>query len=76
MSLKSFVKTLTCCVVLMAANNAAAENNEIKEHKTQFKAFYEKEWGQTQPCKETSLNRYSVCSNVLRNEGNATFYTH
>ncbi|MBJ2127771.1 alpha/beta fold hydrolase [Alteromonas sp. IB21] len=72
-SLKSFVKTLTCCVVLIAANNAVAENNEIKEHKAQFKGFYEKEWGQTQPCKETSLNRYSVCSNVLRNEGNAPF---
>ncbi|WP_196772443.1 alpha/beta hydrolase [Alteromonas mediterranea] len=72
-SLKSFVKMLTCCIALANANNALAQNSEIKESQAQFKAFYEKEWGQTQPCRETALNRFSVCSNVLRNEGNGPF---
>ncbi|GFD77776.1 hypothetical protein KUL118_06380 [Tenacibaculum sp. KUL118] len=72
-SLKSFIKTLVCVGALMGASNAVAESNAIKEHNAQFKGFYEKEWGQTQPCRETALNRFTVCSNVLRNEGNAPF---
>lgn len=39
----------------------------------EFSALYQAELGQTTPCRETSLNRYTVCSNVLRNEGNAPY---
>lgn len=73
MSLKSFVKMLTGVVALLGTSVAVADGSSIKEQQKQFKAFYEQEWGQTQPCRETSLNRFSVCSNVLRNEGNAPF---
>lgn len=38
-----------------------------------FSDFYDREWGGLQPCRETRLNRISVCSPVLRNEGNAPF---
>lgn len=39
----------------------------------EFSAMYKLEWGVTQPCKNTRLNRKSVCSAVLRSEGNAPF---
>ncbi len=73
MSLKSFVKMLTGVVALLGTSVAVADGSSVKEQQKQFKAFYEQEWGQTQPCRETSLNRFAVCSNVLRNEGNAPF---
>jgi alpha-beta hydrolase superfamily lysophospholipase len=38
-----------------------------------FSKLYKKEWGVLSPCKETRLNRTSVCSPVLRSEGNAPF---
>lgn len=43
---------------------------------TQFSGLYQDEWGQKQPCKSVKLHRYSVCANVLRNEGNAPFILH
>lgn len=84
MSSKFFVKMLIGIVALLGVNMAIAANlsipdtSEMKSRsfsdlQNQFKAFYEKEWGQTQPCRETALNRFSVCSNVLRNEGNSPF---
>ncbi len=54
-------------------SSTMAVGNEVNE---EFKRLYEAEWGQTQPCRETSLNKYGVCSNVLRNEGNAPFIMH
>ena len=38
-----------------------------------FSALYKTELGQTIPCRDTALNRHTVCSNVLRNEGNAPY---
>ncbi len=84
MSSKFFVKLLIGIVALLGVNMAMAANvsipdtSEMKSRsfsdlQSQFKAFYEKEWGHTQPCRETALNRFSVCSNVLRNEGNSPF---
>jgi len=41
--------------------------------KAQFTAMYKQQLGDIVPCRSTSLYRHSVCSNTLRNEGNAPF---
>ena len=55
---------------------SAANTTSSKEADATFKALYNAQWGSTQPCRETALNKISVCSNALRNEGNAPFILH
>ncbi|WP_256253753.1 carboxylesterase [Alteromonas sp. V450] len=55
------------------SNNTGVSQISKQEIREKFKSFYTREWGQTQPCRETSLHKFGVCSNVLRNEGNAPF---
>ena len=42
----------------------------------QFSATYKKELGSVKPCTERQAQRYSVCSDALRNEGNSPFILH
>jgi len=70
---KFVVMLVTLLTSLVLINPALAKISDTKASNTAFKAFYEKEWGQVQPCRETALNKFGVCSNVLRNEGNAPF---
>ncbi len=71
MSSKLSFKLLSALTLsLMSMLTVANEANE------RFKGFYESEWGQTQTCRETALNKFGVCSNILRNEGNAPFILH
>jgi alpha-beta hydrolase superfamily lysophospholipase len=60
-------------VSVFIASAVFAQTSASSQTNASFKALYETEWGSTQPCRETALNRFSVCSNVLRNEGNAPF---
>ncbi len=71
MSSKLGFKLLSALILSLMSMLAVA--NEANER---FKGFYESEWGQTQTCRETALNKFGVCSNVLRNEGNAPFILH
>ena len=71
MSSKLGFKLLSALILSLMSMLAGA--NEANER---FKGFYEREWGQTQTCRETALNKFGVCSNVLRNEGNAPFILH
>ena len=58
------------CVVLCSVNAYALDKHSLA---SRFTALYKNEWGQTQPCKSVKLHRMTVCSNLLRNEGNAPF---
>lgn len=72
----SFKFVAQCVVGLLSAfivSPALAESDSASQTNARFKAFYESEWGSVQPCRETALNKFGVCSNVLRNEGNAPF---
>ena len=71
MSSKLGFKLLSALMLSLMSMLAGA-----KEANERFKGFYESEWGQTQTCRETALNKFGVCSNVLRNEGNAPFILH
>ncbi|WP_137166125.1 alpha/beta hydrolase [Salinimonas lutimaris] len=42
----------------------------------EFSATYKKELGSVKPCAERQAQRYSVCSDTLRNEGNSPFILH
>jgi pimeloyl-ACP methyl ester carboxylesterase len=61
------------CALMLSSISMLTAANEANER---FKGFYDSEWGQTQTCRETALNKFGVCSNVLRNEGNAPFILH
>ncbi|RDV29055.1 alpha/beta fold hydrolase [Alteromonas aestuariivivens] len=41
-----------------------------------FAELYTSEWGQVKPCPEPAAHRFRVCSDKLRNEGNAPFILH
>lgn len=56
--------------------SASAYALDKQELASRFSELYKNEWGQTQPCKSVRLNRISVCTNLLRNEGNAPFILH
>ena len=58
------------------ASSATASTLETQDALTRFADFYKQEWGETQRCKSSKLHRYTVCGNVLRNEGNAPFVLH
>lgn len=70
---KFVVKIATLLAALCSFNLALAADMDTGKSNAAFKALYEQEWGQVQPCRETALNKFGVCSNVLRNEGNAPF---
>lgn len=40
----------------------------------EFSATYKKELGSVKPCAERQAQRYSVCSDALRNEGNSRLF--
>lgn len=67
MRLLVILSLLVSCTSGLAT--AASLNGALNE----FSALYEAELGQTSPCRETALHRYTVCSNVLRSEGNAPY---
>lgn len=67
----SFLRTVTFLLGVITSCHVAATSSDSALQ--EFASLYKKEWGSTQRCKETSLNRFTVCSNVLRNEGNAPF---
>lgn len=72
----SFKFVAQCVVGLVSVfvlNTALAQSTSVSESNARFKSLYESEWGSVQPCRETALNKFGVCSNVLRNEGNAPF---
>ncbi|MGK0503047.1 alpha/beta fold hydrolase [uncultured Alteromonas sp.] len=58
------------------ASSATASTLETQDALTRFADFYKQEWGETQRCKSSKLHRYTVCGNVLRNEGNVPFVLH
>ncbi len=66
-------KWLVSFVLLLCSTTTLANANTVDSLTTRFKSLYETEWGSIQPCRDTALNKFSVCSNILRNEGNAPF---
>lgn len=58
-------------VLLLSMPVVVSATTESPEE--QFTALYQQELGELVPCRSTSLYRHSVCSNLLRNEGNAPF---
>ena len=64
---------LCITLVTFAPSLFAAQFNESL---AAFKTLYKDALGSTKPCAETRTQRYSVCSNVLRNEGSGPFILH
>lgn len=54
----------------------AASAQQTQTTLERFTSLYKQQWGETQRCKSTKLHRHAVCSNVLRNEGNAPYILH
>ncbi|GGW94308.1 alpha/beta hydrolase [Alteromonas halophila] len=61
---------------MMAGGLSQAQAASQRAALDAFASLYKQEWGQTAPCRETSLTRYRVCSDILRNEGNAPYVLH
>lgn len=53
-----------------------AQASSLGEAQAAFAELYKKELGTLSPCRNTSLIRKAVCSDVLRNEGNAPYILH
>ncbi|WP_166424777.1 alpha/beta fold hydrolase [Paraglaciecola sp. 20A4] len=53
-----------------------AVNASIDEGLTNFDALYQSELGDIVDCEAQFEHRYSVCSNLLKNDGNAPFILH
>lgn len=61
---------------IMLAAIATPATASVSQALAEFTALYEQELGGTTRCREPQANRYTVCANVLRNEGNAPFIMH
>ncbi|MDO6568335.1 alpha/beta fold hydrolase [Alteromonas sp. 1_MG-2023] len=64
---------LASALLVSTANAANTSVPETQSTQARFAEFYSQEWGGTQRCKSSKLHRYTVCANLLRNEGNAPF---
>ncbi len=69
----AYLSVVVCAQGTFASTGANTNSETVAKSNAKFKSLYESEWGTTQPCRETALNKYGVCSNVLRNDGNAPF---
>lgn len=48
----------------------------VDEALSQFEAVYQQQLGSTKGCQHPTANNFSVCSDALRNDGNAPFILH
>ncbi|NVK55712.1 MAG: alpha/beta fold hydrolase [Alteromonadaceae bacterium] len=63
---------MICWLALATLSCCAAAQTQFDFNQS-FKALYTAELGTTQKCMDSTPNRYAVCSEVLRSDGNAPF---
>jgi esterase/lipase len=64
------------CFLILATYSNLSDAQGLSSGLTQFKQLYANELGQTSACQTQVPDEYRVCSNALRNEGNAPFILH
>ncbi len=70
---------MKCCKFLSAALllfSPALFASEFTDNLKAFSQLYKAELGSVKPCRETRLQRYAVCANALRSDGNGPFILH
>ncbi len=67
------MRILLVLVILAGIGIGHVSARTLNTAMSDFADLYKQELGQTVPCRETSLYRHAVCSDMLRNEGNAPY---
>ena len=67
---------LFLCLIFASVYSFAAQTALFSSKLEQFENIYQQQLGRTQDCQTQDINTFRVCSDVLRNEGNAPFILH